>query len=178
LYIDRLHLRTLILIRLLSDKIGALDQGCDIIGLTMNQLPQRFGGFMTVAKSLKEPQSLRLDISNANLNITPEQFERLCADNPDLNLELTQDGQLILIPPIIADDQIETPIEENQIVNDSDVKYNFPELNPEEIARRVAAVEKFTERKRQLWNAMTPEERTEHDKQFEELYQLLEESRR
>ena len=133
---------------------------------------------MTVAKSLKEPQSLRLDISNANLNITPEQFERLRADNPDLNLELTQDGQLILIPPIIADDQIETPIEENQIVNDSAVKYNFPELNPEEIARRVAAVEKFTERKRQLWNAMTPEERTEHDKQFEELYQLLEESRR
>jgi hypothetical protein len=67
----------------------------------MNQLPQQFGGLMTFAKSLKDPQSLRLDISNANLNITPEQFERLCVDNPDLSLALTEDGQLFLTPPEI-----------------------------------------------------------------------------
>lgn len=133
---------------------------------------------MTVAKSLKEPQSLRLDISNAKLNITPEQFERLCADNPDFKLELTQDGQLILIPPAVVEEQTEASTTENQIINGSIAQYDCPELTPEETARRVAAVEKFTARKQQLWDSMTIEERSEHDKQFAELYQLLEESRR
>jgi hypothetical protein len=144
--------------------------------MTMNQLPQQFGGFMTVAKSLKEPQSLRLDISNANLNITPEQFERLCVDNPDLKLELTRDGQLILIPPAIVDEQ--TSAENSQPIEESSVKYELPELTPEETARRIAAVQRFTERKRQLWDSLTPEEKAEHDTQFEELYRSLEESRR
>jgi hypothetical protein len=141
---------------------------------TVSQFPQRFGGFMTVAKSLKEPQSLRLDISNANINITPEQFERLRTNNPDFNLELTEDGQLLLTHPEIVNEQAETSIKENKIVNGSE----FSELTPEETARKIAAVERLTERKRQLWESMTPEERTEHDRQFEDLYQLLEESRR
>jgi hypothetical protein len=54
---------------------------------------------MTVAKTQENPQPLRLDISNANLHITPEQFDRLCIDNPDLKLELTADGQLMPISP-------------------------------------------------------------------------------
>jgi hypothetical protein len=112
---------------------------------------------MTVAKSPKEPQSLRLNISSANLNITPEQFERLCADNPDLKLELSKDGELIFLSP---------------------TKYDLPEMTPEETARRVAAAERFIERKRQFWDSLTPEEKAEHDRQFEELYQLLEEARR
>jgi hypothetical protein len=57
---------------------------------------------MTVAESLKEPQSLRLDISNANLNITPEQLECLHTNNPDFSLTLTGDGQLLLTPPKIV----------------------------------------------------------------------------
>jgi hypothetical protein len=51
------------------------------------------------AKTQKNPQPLRLDISNLNLHITPEQFDRLCIDNPDLKLELTEDGQLMPISP-------------------------------------------------------------------------------
>jgi Uma2 family endonuclease len=54
---------------------------------------------MAVAITQKNPQPLRLDISNANLHITPEQFNRLCIDNPDLKLELTADGQLMPISP-------------------------------------------------------------------------------
>jgi hypothetical protein len=61
---------------------------------------------MTVAKTQKNPQPLRLDISNANLHITPEQLDRLCIDNPDLQLELTADGQLMpIFPASIEEDQ-------------------------------------------------------------------------
>lgn len=124
---------------------------------------------MTVAKNLGDSQELRLNISNANLHITSEQFERLCADNPDLKLELSKDGELILISPsniISQSERLRSP-----------VKYDLPELTPEETARRVAA-ERFIERKRQFWDSLTTEEKAEHDRQFEELYQLLEESRR
>jgi hypothetical protein len=38
-------------------------------------------------------------ISNIKLQITPEQFDRLCIDNPDLQLELTEDGELMSISP-------------------------------------------------------------------------------
>jgi hypothetical protein len=70
-------------------------------------LPEQLGGFMTIShgepqanlKTQKNPQPLRLDISNVNLHITPEQFDRLCIDNPDLKLELTEDGQLMPLSP-------------------------------------------------------------------------------
>ena len=45
------------------------------------------------------PQPLLLDVSNAKLTITPETFDQLCIDNPDLRLELTKDGELIIMPP-------------------------------------------------------------------------------
>jgi hypothetical protein len=51
-------------------------------------------------------------------------------------------------------------------------------LTSEETARRVAAFEKFLERKRQLWSSLTPAEQAEHDEQFEALYQSLAESRK
>ena len=56
------------------------------------------------AKTQKNPQPLRLDISNINLQITPEQFDRLCIDNPDLKLELTADGQLMPISPALIEE--------------------------------------------------------------------------
>jgi Uma2 family endonuclease len=52
---------------------------------------------MTVAIA-KEIDLLPLDIST--LNFTPEQFERLCAANPDRSLELTSQGELVVIPPV------------------------------------------------------------------------------
>jgi hypothetical protein len=133
---------------------------------------------MTVAKSLKNPQPLYLDISNANLNITPEQFERLCITNPNIKLELTEDGQMILSPSAIADEPVEVLSSNCSVVNEeTSSKDDLPALSPEETARRVAAVERHQERRRQMWDSLTPEEKAEHDRQFEELYQLLAESR-
>jgi Uma2 family endonuclease len=40
-----------------------------------------------------------LDVSNVQLMVTPEHFDRLCIQNPDLRLELTKDGELIIMPP-------------------------------------------------------------------------------
>jgi Uma2 family endonuclease len=42
---------------------------------------------------------LLLDVTNAKLTVTPEQFDQLCIDNPDLRLELTKDGELIVMAP-------------------------------------------------------------------------------
>jgi Uma2 family endonuclease len=128
---------------------------------------------MIITKDQKNPQQLRLNITNANLHITPEQFERLCTDNPDLKLELTNDGQLLIVPPEVVDgDNHSTP------QAGSSVKYDLPALTPEETARRVAVVKRFTERKQQLWDSLTPQEKADNDAQFEELHRLLEESRR
>ena len=44
-------------------------------------------------------QPLLLDVSNTTLTVTPEQFDRLCIDNPDLRLELTPNLELIIMAP-------------------------------------------------------------------------------
>lgn len=43
--------------------------------------------------------SLLLNVQNVALTVTPEHFDQLCLDNPDLHLELTKDGELIVMPP-------------------------------------------------------------------------------
>jgi Uma2 family endonuclease len=43
--------------------------------------------------------TLLLDVTNAKLKVTPEHFDQLCIDNPDLRLELTKDGELIVMAP-------------------------------------------------------------------------------
>jgi Uma2 family endonuclease len=62
-----------------------------------------FGGFMTIATESTtsiDLQPLLLDVSNIMLTVTPEQFDRLCIDNPDLRLELTKDRELIVMAPV------------------------------------------------------------------------------
>jgi Uma2 family endonuclease len=57
---------------------------------------------MTLANILTPSVDLRpllLDVSNAVLRVTPEHFEQLCINNPDLRLELTKDGELIVMAP-------------------------------------------------------------------------------
>jgi Uma2 family endonuclease len=44
-------------------------------------------------------EPLLLNVSNIVLHITPEEFDNLCVHNPDLRLELTKDGELIVMPP-------------------------------------------------------------------------------
>jgi Uma2 family endonuclease len=53
---------------------------------------------MTLIKS-RDPQPLLLDISTTTLQVTSEQFAQLCQANPDLRLELTSTGELIVMPP-------------------------------------------------------------------------------
>ncbi|WP_309734189.1 Uma2 family endonuclease [Chamaesiphon sp. OTE_75_metabat_556] len=55
---------------------------------------------MTIATApVIETQPLLLDVSNTTLTVTPEQFDVLCVDNPDLRLELTPNRELIVMAP-------------------------------------------------------------------------------
>ncbi|NJM67273.1 MAG: Uma2 family endonuclease [Acaryochloris sp. RU_4_1] len=42
---------------------------------------------------------LLLNVSHVKLTVTPKYFDQLCIDNPDLRLELTKDGELIVMAP-------------------------------------------------------------------------------
>jgi Uma2 family endonuclease len=58
---------------------------------------------MTTATSPKKSvNALLLDVTNTTLTVTPEQFGRLCIDNPDLRLELTPNRELIVMPPAFS----------------------------------------------------------------------------
>jgi Uma2 family endonuclease len=46
-----------------------------------------------------ETKPLLLDVHSITLHVTHAEFEKLCQDNPDLRLELTEDGQLITMAP-------------------------------------------------------------------------------
>jgi Uma2 family endonuclease len=54
---------------------------------------------MIIATPEIEPRSLLLDVSNTVLRVTPEHFDILCQNNPDLRLELSSNGELIVMPP-------------------------------------------------------------------------------
>jgi Uma2 family endonuclease len=53
----------------------------------------------TVTAPTLSADALLLNVSHAKLSVTPEDFDQLCLDNPDLRLELTKDGELIVMPP-------------------------------------------------------------------------------
>ncbi len=44
-----------------------------------------------------------LNVRSKYLQVTPEQFDRLCQDNPDLRLELTNKGELIIMAPTFGE---------------------------------------------------------------------------
>lgn len=44
-----------------------------------------------------------LNAQSITLHVTREQFETLCSDNPELRLELTSQGELIIMPPASLD---------------------------------------------------------------------------
>jgi Uma2 family endonuclease len=55
---------------------------------------------MTIATAqVIDTQPLLLDVSNTTLTVTPEQFDALCIDNPDLRLELTPNRELMVMAP-------------------------------------------------------------------------------
>ena len=53
----------------------------------------------TVRTNSVDTQPLLLDISDTTLTVTPEQFDLLCINNPDLRLELTPNRELIVMAP-------------------------------------------------------------------------------
>jgi Uma2 family endonuclease len=53
----------------------------------------------TVPTTSVDTQPLLLDVRNTTLTVTPEQFDILCIDNPDLRLELTPNRELIVMAP-------------------------------------------------------------------------------
>jgi Uma2 family endonuclease len=53
----------------------------------------------TATPTIASVDSVLLDVSHAKLSVSSEQFDQLCLDNPDLRLELTKDGELIVMPP-------------------------------------------------------------------------------
>jgi Uma2 family endonuclease len=50
-----------------------------------------------IASTNTEP--LLLNVSHTILHVTPEEFDSLCLDNPELKLELTKDQELIVMSP-------------------------------------------------------------------------------
>jgi Uma2 family endonuclease len=58
---------------------------------------------MTIATPVVDTQPLLIDVSNTTLQVTSAQFDLLCIDNPDLRLELTKDGQLIVMAPTFGE---------------------------------------------------------------------------
>lgn len=109
---------------------------------------------------------LLLDISNTTLHLTPEQFERLCLDNPDLKLELTGEGKLIVNPSVVLDEDREAITAED-----------LPQLTKEETAQRVTVLERYQQRRQKIIDNLTPEELEESNRQFEEMFKILAESR-
>jgi Uma2 family endonuclease len=65
--------------------------------MTISQ-SERYGN-ATAPTTPVETQPLLIDVSNTTLTITPEQFDLLCIDNPDLRLELTPNRELIVMAP-------------------------------------------------------------------------------
>jgi Uma2 family endonuclease len=56
---------------------------------------------MTIGIS-RETHPLLLNVSGTTLHVTCEQFDELCRKNPDLRLELTANGELIVMAPTFS----------------------------------------------------------------------------
>lgn len=52
---------------------------------------------------LLENKPVLLNVTDARLRVTPEEFDRLCRLNPDLRLEVNRDGELIVMAPTGGD---------------------------------------------------------------------------
>ncbi len=57
---------------------------------------------MMIARSRTKTQPLLLDVSETTLHVTSQQFDDLCRKNPDLRLELTSNGELVVMAPTFS----------------------------------------------------------------------------
>jgi Uma2 family endonuclease len=100
-----------------------------------------------------DPQPLLLNVSNATLTVTPDQFDLLCLKNPDLRLELTPQRELIVMAPAGGESSrknanlvTEVAIWNRQTnlgeVFDSSCGYDFTELGGGKLSPDVSWIEK------------------------------------
>jgi Uma2 family endonuclease len=52
-----------------------------------------------VSAPIDQQQPLLLNVAHVSLRVTVAEFDRLCANNPDLRLELTKTGDLVVMAP-------------------------------------------------------------------------------
>jgi Uma2 family endonuclease len=93
---------------------------------------------MTISTAI-DTEPLLLDVRDTELHVTSEQFDRLCINNPDLRLELSNNGQLIVMTPAFGESgkqngdlfgQVWYWNRQNKLgeVFDSSTGYNFTEI--------------------------------------------------
>jgi Uma2 family endonuclease len=60
---------------------------------------------MTIApvEKMEKLEPLLLNVRDCTIRVTAEEFDRLCQENPDLRLEMTREGRLIVMPPTFGD---------------------------------------------------------------------------
>jgi len=55
------------------------------------------GNVILQSETMKPSMNLLLNVESVGL--TPDQFYRLCSDNPELRLELTARKEIVIMPP-------------------------------------------------------------------------------
>ena len=154
---------------------------------------------MTIAKDLS-PQLFHVDVSNTPL-YSAEQLEQLRLDNPDLHLELTKDGKLIVGESDVAALQTEvSPLQrgEEMASPDTSEKNNGTELTPSEdrksvthqpqspkvlnfsemtLQERTDTIEQHKKHRQEIIDGLASEELEISNRQFEHMFKQLAESR-
>jgi Uma2 family endonuclease len=70
--------------------------------MTVEANYRSIGGFMNSAYTI-DTEPLLLNVRTTDLHVTPAQFDKLCQANPDLRLELTSNGKLIVMAPTFGE---------------------------------------------------------------------------
>jgi hypothetical protein len=155
---------------------------------------------MTVAKNHTRPQPLLIDVSNTDIHLSLAQFKRLQSDNPDLRLELTTEGKLIVrdLPAASFEEEVSS---QSKITPSSVVSGNAKELtSPQDlesvseftqdpqsskvlnfsemtVQERIEAIENHKKNRQAIIDSLTPEELELSNQQFEHMFKQLDESR-
>jgi hypothetical protein len=152
---------------------------------------------MTIAKNHTKPQPLLIDVSNTDIHLSPAQLERLQNDNPNLSLELTTEGKLIVGDLASLEDSSQDEEISLSVVSGSSVIEPIPSQDRESVDKftyqpqvskvlnfsemtvqeRFDVIEKHKENRQAIVDSLTPEELERSNQQFKHMFKQLEESR-
>jgi hypothetical protein len=116
---------------------------------------------MTITNERQQLQTMQLDVSNTTLHHSPEELEQLRHDNPHLQIELTEDGKLIVVDREPG----------------TNGKYTLPPLTAEEISQKVEALQRYQARRQKIIDNLTQEELEISNQQFDDMFKSIEHSR-